>query len=93
MRENKGKKLGSEEKQGSQCREGLSAQGRGEGRQKPRGHIRTCILGGGGIASKGPKISVPEKGHRRHEKKSPVSNREASEATGEAGTVLQDSLW
>lgn len=52
----------------------------------------TCILGGV-IASKGPKIGVPEKGHRRHEKKSPVSNREASEATGEAGTVLQNSLW
>lgn len=44
------------------------------------------------IASKGPKIGVPEKEHRRHEKKSPVSNREASEATGEAGTVLQDSV-
>lgn len=72
--------------------EGLSAQGRGEARQKPRAHGTTCILGGV-IASKGPKIGVPEKGHRRHEKKSPVSNREASEATGEAGTVLQDSLW
>lgn len=71
--------------------EGLPAQGRGEGRQKPRGHVRTCILGGV-IASKGPKIGVPEKGHRRHEK-SPVSNREASEATGDARTALQDSLW
>lgn len=51
------------------------------------------VYSGGRIVSKGPKISVLEKGHRRHEKKSPVSNREASEATGDGRTVLQDSPW
>lgn len=65
MRENKGKKLGSEEKQGSQCREGLSVQGRGEGRQKPRGHIRTCILGGGGDSEQRPKDQCSREGTQK----------------------------
>lgn len=92
MCENKGKKLDSEEKQGSQCR-GRSVCARS--RREEAEASRPCmdVYSGGRIVSKGPKISVLEKGHRRHEKKSPVSNREASEATGDGRTVLQDSPW